>query len=92
MRWKWNSSRIPIHEYCRYLWESNYKRVSALICDGFLVPLFTLIFQKECPRISEEEKNTLKCIGNWYLQEKCTYLGIYGAMESPHLVPKYMPN
>jgi len=34
----------------------------------------------------------LKCIGNWYLQEKFTYLRIYGAIASTHLLPIYVPN
>jgi hypothetical protein len=29
-------------------------------------------------------------IGSWYLQEDCTYLRIYGATATPHLLPKYV--
>jgi hypothetical protein len=34
----------------------------------------------------------LRSIGNWYLQEDCTYLRIYGVTIPPHLFPKYVSN
>jgi hypothetical protein len=34
----------------------------------------------------------LTCIGNWYFEEKHTYLRIYGATIPPHLLPVYVPD
>jgi hypothetical protein len=34
----------------------------------------------------------IKRIGNWYLMEHGTYIRVYGAMKSPHLLPRFVPD
>jgi hypothetical protein len=92
LNWSWNMSKPPMHVYCQMIWEKKYKKNYARLCDFFLVPLYRLILCKEFPRLSKESMRLIKNIGNWYLQEDCTYLRIYGVTASPHLLPKYVPN
>jgi hypothetical protein len=61
------------------------------ICDSLIPTIYFLIFGQECPRLSKHAKKVLNCIGNWYFEEKHTYLRIYGAMIPPHLLPIYVP-
>jgi hypothetical protein len=74
------------------LWENMYKKFYSQICDFVIPRIYFLIFGQECPRLSKKEKNILTCIGNWYLEEKYTYLRIYGAMIPPHVLPIYVPD
>jgi hypothetical protein len=68
-----------------------YKKYYAMICDGFLDSLYSIMFKKECPWISKPAKKIISLIKNWYLEEKCTYLKIFGATGAPHLLPAYVP-
>jgi len=31
-------------------------------------------------------------IGDWYVNERSTYISIYGATKAPHLLPRYAPD
>jgi hypothetical protein len=74
------------------MWENMYKKLYSMICDGFLANLYFVIFRQEFPRISKKTKKLISLIGNLYLEEKCTYFRIFGAIGSPHLLPYYVPN
>jgi hypothetical protein len=34
----------------------------------------------------------IKRFGDWYLMEHGTYIRIYGMMNPPHLLPRFVPN
>jgi hypothetical protein len=74
------------------LWENRYKKPYAMICDEFLARVYSIIFKKSFPRLSESTKKVISRIGHWYLEEKRTYLRIFGATRAPHLLPAYVPD
>jgi hypothetical protein len=78
--------------YFSILWENKYKKSYPMIYDLFLAKLYFIIFHQECPRLSKQAKKIISLIGNWYLEEKCTYFRIFGATGAPHLLPAYVPN
>jgi len=38
----------------------------------------------------DQAKDIISCIGNWYLEEELTYLGLYGEIVAHHLFPNYV--
>jgi hypothetical protein len=42
--------------------------------------------------MTEKEIAIIKRIGDWYLMEHDTYIRVYGAMKSPHLLPRFVPD
>jgi hypothetical protein len=55
-------------------WENGYKKSYTAICDEFLDRVYSLIFKKKCPILLYATKRVISRIGNWYLEEKSTYL------------------
>lgn len=92
MGWTWNPDMPPVHIYCGKLWASNFKKHFYEICDNFMAPLHSLVFNKPAPRLSIEARNTVRSIGDWYIQEFYTYIRILGHTSAPHLLPKYVPD
>jgi hypothetical protein len=74
MNLSWHVSEAHVHIYFSMLWENKYKKSYAMICDLFLAQLYTIIFHQECPRLSKQAKKILSHIGNWYIEEKHTYI------------------
>ena len=62
-----------------------------LICDQFITRIYFLLFREECPRFSEEAKKVISKVGHWYLDERETYIRVFGATGAPHLLPIYVP-
>jgi hypothetical protein len=52
--------------------------------------LFFIIFGRENPRFTDQAKELISRIGNWYLDENLPYIRIYGVNVTPHLFPKYV--
>jgi hypothetical protein len=92
MNLNWHSSELPVHVYFNILWENRYKKSYALICDQFIARIYFLLFRKECPRLSEEAKKVISKVGHWYLDERETYIRVFGATGAPHLLPIYVPD
>jgi hypothetical protein len=57
-----------------------------------LARVYFIIFKQNCPRLSEATRKVISRVGNWYLEEKSTYLRIFGAIGAPHLLPAYVPD
>jgi hypothetical protein len=92
MNLSWHVFEFHVHVYFSILWENRYKKSYPMICDLFLSRLYFIIFHQECPRLSKQAKKIISLIGNWYLEEKCTYFRIFGAIGAPHLLPAYVPD
>lgn len=92
MGWTWKPDMPPVHIYCCELWASNFRKHIYEICDNFMAPLHSLIFNKPAPRLSIEARNTIRSIGDWYIEEFYTYIRILGHTSAPHLLPKYVPD
>ena len=53
------------------------------------MPLYTLIFLKECNCMSEEALKVIEEFANYYLTEEGMYIRMYGCSRAPLLLPKY---
>lgn len=62
------------------------------ICEKFFAPLYELIICKPCPRLSDKAIEVLQDIGDWYIDERSTYINIYGETKAPHTLPVHVPN
>ena len=71
------------------LWAHKYYSHYKEICEQFIMPLYTLIFLKECNCMSEEALKVIEEYANYYLTDEGMYIRMYGCSRAPALVPKY---
>jgi hypothetical protein len=69
MNLNWHSYELSFHVYFNILWENRYKKSHSLFCDQFIARIYFLLFNKECPRLSDEENMVISKVGHWYLDE-----------------------
>ena len=90
--WKWTSQYPkPIHIYHQMLWKAHYKDHLYKICNGFMLPIYYAIFDKHAPRISEEAGIDLTVVGNWFREDKFTYIRLFGSLKKLHVLPYMCP-
>ena len=53
------------------------------------MPLYKLIFLKECDCMSEKTLEVVEENGNYYISEEGLYIRMYGGSRAPSLFPKY---
>ena len=53
------------------------------------MPLYTLIFLKECKCMSEEALKVIEEYANYYLTDEGMYIRMYGCSRAPALLPKH---
>jgi hypothetical protein len=92
MKLSWHASELSVHVYFNILWENMYKKSYSLICDEFIVHIHFILFKKECPRLLVAGKKVIAKVGHWYLDERDTYIRVFGATAAPHLLPAHVPN
>ena len=68
----------------------NFKNHVYRIYHGFLIPVYQTIFDRFPPRISEKAKNDISLIGDWFGEERFTYIRIFGSIVEPHILPLYV--
>jgi hypothetical protein len=84
MNWSWNPSCTePVHKYHSSLWEENAK-------NNYSVAL--IFFGCEPPRISHTIVENLKIVVDWFIEEKFSYIRVYGCSIPPHALPKILPD
>jgi hypothetical protein len=88
----WHISEFSVHVYFSVLWKNEYKKSYTAIYDGFLARVYSLIFKKNYLRFSYAARKVISRIGHWYLEERSTYLRIFGATGAPHLLPAHVSN
>jgi hypothetical protein len=74
------------------LWENMYKKSYSLICDEFIARIYFILFKKECPRLSVVAKKMMSKVGHWYLDERVTYIRVFGTTGAQHLLPAHVPD
>jgi len=57
-----------------------------------MLPIYYATFNKPALRISEEAGIDLTTVGNWFGEEKFTYIRVYGSLARPHVLPLYVPD
>jgi hypothetical protein len=92
MNLSWHVAELPVHVYFNVLWENKYKKSYSLICDEFIARIYFILFKKECPRLSVAAKKMISKVGHWYLDERATYIRVFGATGAPHLLPAHVPD
>jgi hypothetical protein len=92
MNLSWHVAELPVHVYFSVLWENRYKKSYSLICDEFIAQIYFILFKKECPRLSAAAKKMISKVGHWYLDERDTYIRVFGATRAPHLLPVHVPD
>jgi hypothetical protein len=83
MNLSWHIVELLVHVYFSILWENMYKRLYPMICDEFIARIYSIIFRKECPRISVAAKKTISKVGHWYLEETSIYIRVFRATMHP---------
>ena len=58
-----------MHVYYSNLWEYIHKRFFTEICDHFMVPLNTLIFNQPTPITINVGKEAIEPIGDWFIDK-----------------------
>jgi len=91
MNLSWHVSELPVHLYFNILWENGYKKSYSLIYNEFIAHIYFILFNKECLRLSVAAKNMIAKVGHWYLDERDTYIRVFGATRAPHLLPVHVP-
>lgn len=69
------------------MWKAHYKDHIYIIFHGFVLPVHQAIFNKHAPRLSDEASIDLTSIGNWFGEEKFTYVRVFGNTTDPHVLP-----
>jgi hypothetical protein len=57
-----------------------------------MVPLHMILKNQPAPRFTQESINTIKEIGDWFVDEEFSYIRIYGCEGAPHILPRYVPD
>ena len=57
-----------------------------------MLPIYYAIFYKPTPRIYEEAQIDLIVVGNWFEEDKFTYIRVYGSLSRAHVLPLYVPD
>jgi hypothetical protein len=86
MNLSWHVAELLVHVYFSVLWEKMYKKSYSLICDEFIAQIYFILFRKECPRLLAATKKMISKVGHWYLDERDTYIRVFGATKAPHLL------
>jgi hypothetical protein len=84
-------AELLVHVYFIILWEKNYKKSYALICDEIITRIHFNICNKECPILSTTSKKMVENVGHWYLYEISTDIRVFGATRALYLLPSHVP-
>ena len=77
MGWKWTTKNPTlIHIYHEELLDSKFHFYFYKICDGIMLPMYQIIFNKKAPRVFEEANVDILPIARWFSEEKFTYIRV----------------
>ena len=82
LRCIWDRERTLVYSAYKPLWAHKYHSHYREVCEHFIMPLYTLIFLKECNYMSEEALQVIEEYADYYLTED-------GCSRAPSLLPKY---
>jgi hypothetical protein len=92
MNLRWHVAELPVHVYFNILWENRYKNLmhsSAMNSS----PTFILLFlRRNAQDYLQTAKKMIEKVGHWYLDERSTYIRVFGATRAPHLLPAHVPD
>ena len=82
--WKWEPKLLPVHVYCKMLWEKKYREDFEFICNGLFSTLYQVLSSEEAPCLSLEGHNIVKEYGDWYMTPDGVYIIISGRTKPLH--------
>ena len=89
LRCIWDRERMPVYAAYRPLWAHQYHSHYREVCEHFIMPLYTLIFWKECDCMSEEAMQVIEEYADYFLTKNGMYFQMFGGSRTPSLLPKY---
>ena len=93
MNWSWTPiGAKPIHFYHSKMWEDKAKYFLYEICDHVVVPIHVALYGCPPPRISDRILGNLGKIEYWYIEEKISYIRVFGCSVPPHALSKFLPD
>lgn len=91
--WKWTIQGLnPIQIYHKILWKTNFQTYFYKICQGIMLPIHQVVFDKRARRLSDEAKIDIFPIGRWFGEEMVIYVYVFGIIEPPHVLLWYFPD
>jgi hypothetical protein len=91
MNWSWNPTYTePIHEYHSKLWEENVKDSIYDLFHFVVLPMHHMLYECAPPHISETVMGNLKVVSDWFIEEKFSYIRVFGCSSPPHVLPKFL--
>jgi len=95
-----NSFSIDVLEFVSVLGPSSYllfkimgyklEKYFCQICDSFMISLYNMFKNQTTSKFSQGSLNSIKEIGNWFVDNKFSYFKIYGCERELHLLPRYV--
>jgi hypothetical protein len=93
MNWSWTlTSTEPIHFYHSKLWEEKAKGLFYEICHSVVVPVHIALYGHPPPRISNRIMGNLGKLADWFIEEKFSYIKVFGCSVPPHALPRFLPD
>jgi hypothetical protein len=93
MRWIWTPDSVePIHDYHSKLWEDKEKKFFYEICHWVVVYTHIVIFGHPPPRISYNIMVNLGKVENWYIEERFSYIRVFGCLVPPYELSQFLPD
>ena len=89
--WNWTLLAPHVSIYYSTLWDTNYTTMLYGICEHFLGSIYPKIFREEAPTFSEESRNLITMMGDWYVCEYFSCIRIWGS-NTIHMLPNIVPN
>jgi len=76
--------------YHSKLWEENSKDSFYEICHNMVILIHKFIYVQPPPIIPEEIIGNLGAIADWYIEERFSYIRVFGFFTSPHALPMFL--
>jgi hypothetical protein len=88
MNWRWTLvSSEPIHFYHSKLWEEKSKDLFYEICHNVVVLVHIALYGHPPPQISNKIMGNLGKLADWFIEEKFSYIRVFGCLVPPHALP-----
>jgi hypothetical protein len=93
MNWSLTPTNVePIHFYHSKLWEEKAKDFFYKICHHVVVPIHIYLYGFPPPQISDKIMGNLGKIADRYIEEKFSYISVFGCSVPPHALSNFLPD
>lgn len=93
IKWNWTQQDPPLFNmYCMLLSKYSYRGVYERLFEHYFVVLYQIILKEGVPCISDQNKEVISDVENWFASTKATYIMLFSYQKPPHLLTKYVTN